>query len=114
MKALAVVALLITVTCDGIGPSPSATPIRAPSTSPTAVALAPLIADVPPPSSERVAGGCGKSDIYKGGRLPDWATVNAPKLEYVVATPGIAVGYIFNYPMSAGLNANTKVLWYVG
>jgi len=60
-------------------------------------------------------GGCGATEIYKGGVLPDWANVNAPKsLPYVVATPGLAVGYIFNYPMKAGLDANTKVLWYVG
>jgi len=54
------------------------------------------------------------TEIYKGGVLPDWANVNAPKsLPYVVATPGLAVGYIFSYPMKAGLDANTKVLWYV-
>jgi hypothetical protein len=62
-----------------------------------------------------VAGGCGKTEIYKGGQLPAWANVNAPQtLEYVVATPGIAMGYIWTYPMLAGLNANTKILWYVG
>jgi len=62
-----------------------------------------------------MTGGCGRTDIYIGGQLPDWANVNAPEgLPYVVATPGIAIGYIWTYPMPAGLNANTKVLWYVG
>ncbi|MDQ6772267.1 MAG: hypothetical protein M3024_04655 [Candidatus Dormibacteraeota bacterium] len=65
--------------------------------------------------SKPLEGGCGKTEIHKGGVLPDWASVNAPKfLPYVVATPGIAVGYLFSYPLTAGLNANTKVLWYVG
>jgi len=36
----------------------------------------------------------GARSIYKGGVLPDWANVNAPKfLPYVIATPGLAVGY---------------------
>lgn len=60
-------------------------------------------------------GGCGTTETYKGGVLPGWATVNAPQfLPYVVATPGLAVGYIFTYPLKAGPDANTKVLWYVG
>jgi hypothetical protein len=62
-----------------------------------------------------MSGGCGMTAIYKGGLLPDWATINAPKdLPYVVATPGLAVGYLFTFPMKSGLDANTKILWYVG
>jgi hypothetical protein len=62
-----------------------------------------------------MAGGCGATDIYSGGTLPEWANVNAPKtLPYVVATPGLAIGYIFSYPMRAGLDADTKILWYAG
>lgn len=74
-----------------------------------------MIAAVPPAGAQHMDGGCGATQIYKGGILPEWATVNAPSyLPYVVATPGIAVGYIFTYPMPAGLNADTKILWYVG
>ncbi|HET7421196.1 MAG TPA: hypothetical protein VFL27_12515 [Candidatus Dormibacteraeota bacterium] len=57
---------------------------------------------------------CGATGVYRGGALPDWATVNAPAdLPYVVATPGLAVGYLFTYPLQAGDAANTKILWYV-
>jgi hypothetical protein len=46
---------------------------------------------------------------YKGGQLSDWANVNAPKgLPYVVATPGMAIGYLWTFPMPSGVNANTK------
>ena len=59
-------------------------------------------------------GECGTTDVYKGGALPDWANVNAPQgLPYVVTTPGLAVGFIFSYPLRSGIDANTKVLWYV-
>jgi hypothetical protein len=72
-------------------------------------------AQVPPVGSQRLEVACGNTDVYQGGSLPTWATVNAPKgLPYVVATPGLAVGYIFTYPLQAGSAANTKILWYVG
>jgi hypothetical protein len=60
--------------------------------------------------------GCGATRVYKDVVLPGWANVNAPKfLPYVVANPGIAVGYLFTGPpQPAGLNADTKILWYVG
>jgi len=58
--------------------------------------------------------GCGATPIYKGGSLPEWATINAPSfLPYVIAAPGIAMGYLFTFPLAAGLNSNTKILWYV-
>ncbi len=58
--------------------------------------------------------GCGTTPIYEGGTLPEWAAVNAPSfLPYVITTPGTAMGYLFTYPLAAGLNANTKILWYV-
>ena len=90
--------------------------MQTPTHVPTAaISAAPPLADVPPVGSERIQGGCGATEIYKGGVLPDWANVNAPKsLPYVVGMPGLAVGYIFTYPLKAGLDANTKVLWYVG
>jgi len=43
--------------------------------------------------------------------LPDWANGNAPRfLPYLVPTPVLAVGHLFNYPLTAGLDANTRVL----
>lgn len=114
MKVFTVVALIMMVACVGSGQSLPATSSRTPSPGPISAATSPAAANVPPPGSERIAGGCGRSDIYKGGRLPDWASVNAPQFAlYVVATPGLAIGYLFTYPLTAGANANTKVLWYV-
>jgi len=55
--------------------------------------------------------GCGTTEIYRGGVLPDWANGNAPRfLPYLVPTPVLAVGHLFNYPLTAGLDANTRVL----
>jgi hypothetical protein len=74
-----------------------------------------VAAQVPPVGSHRLEVACGTTDVYQDGALPNWATVNAPKgLPYVVSTPGLAVGYIFTYPLRAGTGANTKILWYVG
>jgi len=61
-----------------------------------------------------LAGGCGVTQIYQRGRLPDWASVNAPKLvPYIVAASGRAVGYLFSFPLRATPKGN-KILWYVG
>jgi hypothetical protein len=78
------------------------------------VPAVPIAAEVPPVGSQRLEAACGTTGVYTGGSLPDWATVNAPKgLPYVVASPGLAVGYIFSYPLPAGSAANAKILWYV-
>jgi len=63
-----------------------------------------------------VAEGCGQTPIYSGGQLPEWATVNAPSLPYVVARPGGTIlGYLFTRPLRAGNpeNPSNKILWYV-
>jgi hypothetical protein len=82
--------------------------------SPTAETSASPVAVASPAVAQLMAGGCGATQIYRGGSLPDWALVNAPSLPYVIAKPELAVGYLFSYPMKAGLDANTKILWYVG
>lgn len=109
-------AVVLIVACSGGGYSLQASSAQVPTHAPTAAPSATLaVANIPPPGSQRIDGSCGATEIFKGGVLPDWANVNAPKvLPYVVATPGIAVGYLFSYPLTAGLNANTKILWYVG
>lgn len=64
------------------------------------------------PSASIPGGGCGNTPIHKGG-IPSWATENAPaSLPYVVATPDIAMGYLFTNPLRTGPDAN-KILWYV-
>lgn len=115
MRFGAGITLVLVIACSGGGSSPKASSTQVPTHTPTAAASPPAVVDIPPPGSQRIEGGCGKTQIYKGGVLPDWANVNAPKfLPHVVATPGIAVGYLFSYPLTAGLNADTKILWYVG
>jgi hypothetical protein len=111
MRFIAGVAMVLVFACT------SADTVRTPNTttSPAAATAQAPVANVPPAGADTMQGGCGVTEIYSGGMLPDWASVNAPKTTpYVVATPGVAVGYIFSYPLKAGLDANTKVLWYVG
>ncbi len=66
-----------------------------------------------PPGAQLVAGGgCGDSPVYHGA-IPPWASVNAPAdLNYVIANPDLAMGYLFSYPLKAGPDSN-KILWYV-
>jgi len=95
--------------CESRATPPATPPVVA---SPTPPASPPAVAS--PTGAQVLTGGCGTTEIYKGGSLPDWALVNAPQgPPYVIATPGRAVGYLFSYPMKAGLDADTKILWYV-
>jgi hypothetical protein len=54
------------------------------------------------------------------GAQPQWlddagAHNNPNSVPYVVATPPIAAGFIFGYPLTAGrTNPNNKILWVVG
>jgi hypothetical protein len=106
MRVAAALAVLLMAGCSvGSSPGPATTTVRTST---------PIAINTPPQGSELVDRGCGTTPIYKGGTLPEWATINAPSfLPYVIATPEIAMGYLFTYPLAAGLNANTKILWYV-
>ena len=95
---LAVVAVMV-VACSN-PPSPTAGVSLSPSPAPAAS------------SASFPNGGCGNTPIHKGG-IPAWATENAPaSLPYVVATPDIAMGYLFTDPLRTGQDMN-KILWYV-
>jgi hypothetical protein len=87
MRKAVVVALVCLVACSGGGASPtgSSTASRSPSVIPETSASSGIV-NIPPPGSETLAGGCGVTEIYQRGRLPDWATVNAPKLVPYVDT----------------------------
>src|SRR5260370_41062448 len=104
MRLAAAIAVLVLTACSNAG-STTATSHATPS---------PLPIKTPVPGSVIIRTGSGSTAIYEGGDLPDWATVNAPEIQYVVAAPAIAIGYLFSYPLKAGLDANTKILWYVG
>jgi len=61
---------------------------------------------MPTSSAESVPGGCGATQVYKGGE-PDWLTTagdnNNPKgLPYFITSPATAAGFLFAYPLRAG------------
>jgi hypothetical protein len=88
------------VTADA-GASPPTTPVPLVGVSPTR-----------PPGARVVSSGCGNAPVYNGA-IPSWASDNAPAyLNYVIATPDLAMGYLFSYPLHAGPDGN-KILWYV-
>lgn len=93
----------------------SNTPSGSPSPSPTAQA----VSASPPPGASVVAGGCASSQVYRGG-IPQWINQatgnNTPdSLPYAIASPPIAAGFIFGYPLSAGHpDPSNKILWVVG
>src|SRR6266542_3320919 len=108
--------LLFTVACSTASPATSnrSSPSPTLSSGSTATKQTPsLLAVTPPTGAQVTGGGCGQTPVYTGGQLPDWATVNAPHLPYVVGTPGTVVGYLFTPRLAAGDGASNKILWYV-
>ncbi len=106
---LAACTCLVLVSC-----SPS-TAAAIPSPSPS-----PFADGSPSGAAVKVAGGCGATQLYKGGE-PDWLTTagdnNNPKgLPYFITSPATAAGFLFAYPLRAGnvSNPNNKILWVVG
>ena len=86
----------------------------APATPVAGATPAPIVGASPtrPPGARVVSSGCGSAPIYNGA-IPSWASENAPaNLNYVIATPDLAMGYLFSYPLLAGPDGN-KILWYV-
>lgn len=66
-----------------------------------------------------VPGGCGSTQVLKGG-VPAWvddagAHNNPDGLPYAVATPALAAGFLFGYPLRAGHpdSPANKILWVV-
>lgn len=83
-----------------------------------------VITPSPSPSgsgaAQAVAGGCGATQVYKGGE-PAWLTRagdnnNPTFLPYAIASPPSAAGFLFAYPLRAGdvSDPNNKILWVVG
>jgi hypothetical protein len=63
--------------------------------------------------------GCGDTVVYRGG-VPAWLVAagggsGAPTyLPYVIASPPIAGGYLFIFPLHSGAHAPNKILWAMG
>lgn len=107
MKRLVAVCIwLVIAGCNSSSVAATPTPTPSVNRSPASSAVA-------------VAGGCGTTQMYKGGE-PDWLTRagdnNNPKeLPYFITDPPIAAGFVFGYPLRSGQPANgsNKILWVV-
>ncbi|GAA3833306.1 hypothetical protein GCM10022226_63330 [Sphaerisporangium flaviroseum] len=121
MKRTAIVsACLVAAACAPATPSSSGDPAAqarpsasVPSASVPATPSPPVAPSSTRPSGERAEGGCGDTPA-QSGRPPAWASVNAPRLPFVVGREGNALAYPF-VDLRAGTPENpaNKVLWYV-
>ena len=66
-----------------------------------------------------ISSGCGSTPVLKGG-IPKWLDVaggynNPSDLPYVITHPQLAAGFLFVYPLQAGLGQDVpnKILWVV-
>jgi hypothetical protein len=105
-RCIALIAWIAVAACSS---SPAAATSR-----PSPINRSPTAAAVP------VAGGCGTTQVYRGGE-PDWLNVagehnNPNGLPYFIADPPTAAGFLFAYPLRAGnaSDPNNKILWVVG
>jgi hypothetical protein len=108
--------LLAALLCACAAPPQATGPSSAASSASPVAASAPgpIVGAAPtrPPGARVVAAGCGNAPVYNGS-IPPWASVNAPAgLDYVIASPDLAMGYLFSYPLRSGPEGN-KILWYV-
>lgn len=106
-RLIAICVWLAIVACESSSTAAHATPSPAIGRSPTSAATP-------------VPGGCGTTQVYRGGE-PDWLTSagdnnNPNDLPYFITSPPIAAGFLFAYPLKGGrsTNPNNKILWVVG
>lgn len=106
MSRLLVLAMVMLVACTS-GPATSGTK----ASEPTVLMFRPTSA------ATVVAGGCGRTKVYRGGipaSLDQAGGNNNPTgLAYAVADPPIAAGFIFSHPLKAGPQGD-KILWVMG
>ncbi|HET9848836.1 MAG TPA: hypothetical protein VFR68_09820 [Candidatus Dormibacteraeota bacterium] len=76
-------------------------------------------ASSPPLQPSIIAAGCGSTAVLHGG-IPAWLDDagghnNPADLDYVIAHPPLAAGFLFTYPLQAGLGDQVpmKILWVV-
>lgn len=120
--ALAVAVGLVAACSSAAGTSRPAATASAPSpppaaTSPSAAPSPGRPTSSPLPSAVAVAGGCGSTLVYRGG-MPTWLHEGIQGLQiesapYALAGPTPVAGFILAYPLKAGANAPSKILWVV-
>jgi hypothetical protein len=94
----------------------TSTPISSSPTTPSPASSA----QSPAQGAYAMPGGCGSTPVV-GGAIPAWmnaagANNNPTGVPYVVASPAIAGGFVFGYPLRAGhpYSPTNKILWVVG
>lgn len=110
--ALAFVVAFVTTACAG-------TTSASQSATPSPVVPSPVVPTSSPlASAVLVHGGCGPTQAYRGG-MPAWlhdgiqgltGMENAP---YALAGPTPIAGFLLSYPLRAGTNTQSKILWVV-
>jgi len=96
LKAVALLLGLLLTACGST--SGSATPAPSPSPPPSANPM--------PGAAYEVSGGCGATQLYKGG-FPEWISTGVQGLTgmgdsmYAIASPPTAVGFLLEYPLKA-------------
>lgn len=74
-----------------------------------------------PSAAYVVSGGCGATQLYKGG-FPEWISTGVQGLTgmedsvYAIASPPTAVAFLLEYPLKAKTPAGrpSKLMWLVG
>jgi hypothetical protein len=107
MAAL-VAAGCLAITCSNTGTT---------SSSPSAH---PVAKSSPPANAATVPGGCGATQLYRGG-MPTWLHAGIRGLSgmddvpYALAGPTPAAGFVMSYPLKAGApeQDGPKILWVV-
>ena len=106
-RLIALIAWLAVAACSSSSPAAHHSPSPSVDRLPTSVAMA-------------VPGGCGATQVYKGGE-PAWLAEagdhnNPTGVPYAITYPPTAAGFLFAHPLRAGSvsNPNNKILWVVG
>ena len=74
-----------------------------------------------PSAAYEISGGCGATQLYKGG-FPEWISTGVQGLTgmedsvYAIASPRTAVGFLLEYPLKAKTPTGnpSKLMWLVG
>jgi hypothetical protein len=104
MIASAVIAAACSGTTDAARPTTGL--------SPSAVST-----PISPPGATPVPGGCGSTQLYRGG-FPSWLAPTARDLTgmgdvpYALSSPSTAAGFAVSYPLKARVS-DAKILWVV-
>ena len=115
LHAVSTLAAALMLSSALVGCSSQTSTSSTPSPSPTSTA------GQMPNSAYAIAGGCGNTQLYKGG-FPDWISSGIQGLSgmdgsvYAITSPATAVAFLLEYPLKVVSPAGqpSKVMWMVG